>query len=147
MLFSIQLNSTKQTENGHHKGICRHPQWPQLGYMGSSDPGGRQGLKLLGSDKRRKNPGHYTAHIWPTRKTSARHRHWTNLRCGPVCQITLRMEQDELDGPGPHPGKVEPGTVARLCWCQRCHNVLDLSWNQVRKSMRSKYLPAICWND
>ena len=28
------------------------------------------------------------------------------------CQVTIQMEQDELDGPGPYPGKVEPGTGA-----------------------------------
>ena len=107
-LLLIRLNSTKQTWNGHHKGFCRHTRWPQLGDMGSTDPGGGQGLKLLERDKRRKNPGHYTTHIWPTHITSARHRRWTDLQCNPYCQVTLQMEQDELDGPGPNPGKVEP---------------------------------------
>ena len=115
--------------------------------MGSTDPGSGQGLELLECDKRRKNPRHHTAHIWPTHKTSARHSPWTNLRCGTVCQVTLWMEQDELDGHGPYPGKVEPSAVAQLCWCQRCCNVLDPSGDEIRKSRRSQHLPPICRND
>ena len=82
--------------------------------MGSTDPGSGQGLELLGSDKRRENPGHHTTHICPTRQTSARHSPQTYLRCSAVCQVTIQMEQDELDSPGPYPAKVEPSAVARL---------------------------------
>ena len=92
-------------------------------------------------------PGSTPPTLWPTRQTSARHSCRTNLWCGAACQVTIQMEQDELNSLGPNPGKVEPGTVAWLCWCRRCRNVLDPSGNQVRKSRRSKYLPKICWND